>query len=66
TAGASRAPRDWGFVLASPGARPGLSPGARGPRPVTLTRESLRAAQSAAEATRIAGLPASTLVHPRY
>lgn len=66
TAGASRAPRDWGFVLASPGARPALVPGARGPRPVTLTRESLQAARSAAEATRIVGLPASTLMHPRY
>ncbi|MFK4103845.1 polyamine aminopropyltransferase [Streptomyces sp. NPDC019531] len=63
---ASRAPRDWGFVLAARGAspEPGLDP--RGPGPATLTQESLRAAQRAAEATRIKGLTASTLVHPRY
>jgi spermidine synthase len=66
TARASRAPRDWGFVLASERARPALGLDARGPRPATLTRESLGAARRAAEATRIAGLPASTLVHPRY
>ncbi|MFJ4201737.1 polyamine aminopropyltransferase [Streptomyces sviceus] len=66
TAGASRAPRDWGFVLASREARPVLGLDPRGPRPATLTQRSLRAEQRAAEATRIAGLAASTLVHPRY
>jgi spermidine synthase len=66
TAGASRAPRDWGFVLASRKARPALGLDPRGPRPATLTEESLRAAQRAAEATRVGGLAASTLVHPRY
>lgn len=66
TAGASRAPDDWGFVLASRSARPALGLDPREPRPTTLTERSLRAAQSAAWATRIGGLAASTLVHPRY
>ncbi|MFF7644232.1 polyamine aminopropyltransferase [Streptomyces canus] len=66
TAGASRAPRDWGFVLASYKARPVLGLDPRGPRPATLTQRSLRAGQRAAEATRVGGLAASTLVHPRY
>jgi spermidine synthase len=66
TAGASRAPRDWGFVLASRGPRPALALAPRGPRPATLTEESLRAARTAAQATRVTGLTASTLVHPRY
>ncbi|MFJ9148451.1 polyamine aminopropyltransferase [Streptomyces sp. NPDC102270] len=66
TAGASRAPRDWGFVLASRGPRPALALAPRGPRPTTLTEESLRAAVRAAQATRIRDLGASTLVHPRY
>ncbi|MFF0014664.1 polyamine aminopropyltransferase [Streptomyces sp. NPDC005374] len=70
TAGASRAPDDWGFVLASQSARPALALDPRGPGPgpgpATLTEQSLRAARSAAEATRIRGLAASTLVHPRY
>ncbi|MEX1653565.1 polyamine aminopropyltransferase [Streptomyces pseudovenezuelae] len=66
TAGASRAPRDWGFVLASRTARPVLGLDPRGPRPATLTQRSLRAEQRAAETTRIGGLAASTLVHPRY
>ena len=38
---------------------------ARGPRPVTLTREPCRRRGARAEATRIVGLPASTLMHPR-
>ncbi|MFF1303909.1 polyamine aminopropyltransferase [Streptomyces sp. NPDC058307] len=66
TAGASRAPRDWGFVLASRGPRPALALDPRGPRPATLTDQSLRAALRAAQATRVRGLGASTLVHPRY
>ncbi|WP_329597844.1 polyamine aminopropyltransferase [Streptomyces pseudovenezuelae] len=66
TAGASRAPRDWGFVLAARTARPVLGLDPRGPRPATLTQRSLRAEQRAAEATRVGGLAASTLVHPRY
>ncbi|WP_077796233.1 polyamine aminopropyltransferase [Streptomyces sp. JHA26] len=65
TAGTSRAPRDWGFVLAartSPGLR--LDPAASRPR--TLTRRSLTAAARSAAGTRVPGLPPSTLVHPRY
>ncbi|MGI5196164.1 polyamine aminopropyltransferase [Streptomyces sp. CA-288835] len=50
TSGPAGAPRDWGFVLASRTA------------PVL----SLPGAARAAERTRVPGLPASTLVHPRY
>ncbi|MFI8188668.1 polyamine aminopropyltransferase [Streptomyces sp. NPDC085946] len=62
---ASRAPRDWGFVLAArtdPALR--LAPG--GPRPRTLTDASLAADARAASRTRVPDLPPSTLVHPRY
>ncbi|MEV3966748.1 polyamine aminopropyltransferase [Streptomyces sp. NPDC050698] len=64
-AGRSLAPRDWGFVLAGRvDPRPRLAPD--GPRPSVLTEASLAAGERAARATRIGGLPASTLVHPRY
>ncbi|MCX5422410.1 polyamine aminopropyltransferase [Streptomyces sp. NBC_00078] len=66
TAGSSRAPRDWGFVLASADARPRLRLDPREPRLRTLTQTVLRADAEAATARRIDGLPASTLVHPRY
>ncbi|MFE1443826.1 polyamine aminopropyltransferase [Streptomyces sp. NPDC058739] len=63
TARASRAPHDWGFVLAAEGGPPALgsdgTPGA--PAPATLA-EGARAA----ERTRITDAPVSTLVHPRY
>ncbi|MET7697108.1 polyamine aminopropyltransferase [Streptomyces sp. NPDC005485] len=65
TAGASRAPHDWGFLLAA--ATPpvlGLDPAA--PPPRTLTRPGLNADVRAASRTRITGLAPSTLVHPRY
>ncbi|MFI9247169.1 polyamine aminopropyltransferase [Streptomyces sp. NPDC053086] len=63
--GASRAPHDWGFLLAAPGRTPpSLRLGAERPR--TLTQAGLTADGQAARRTRIAGLPASTLVHPRY
>ncbi|MFJ9377622.1 polyamine aminopropyltransferase [Streptomyces sp. NPDC101455] len=52
TTGTSRAPRDWGFVLAARGAAP-AEPG-------------LASEERAAERTRVPGLAASTLVHPRY
>ncbi|MFE9020485.1 polyamine aminopropyltransferase [Streptomyces sp. NPDC007808] len=64
----TRAPRDWGFVLAGPGERPALRlPAGEGaPRSGTLTRKGLSAAARAAEGMRIAGAGVSTLVHPRY
>ncbi|MFI6563770.1 polyamine aminopropyltransferase [Streptomyces sp. NPDC050534] len=64
--GASRAPRDWGFLLASVDGRPRLDLDPNQPPPRTLTESGLRADARAAAATRIGGLPASTLVHPRY
>ncbi|MFE7168989.1 polyamine aminopropyltransferase [Streptomyces sp. NPDC057616] len=64
--GASSAPRDWGFLLASADGRPRLGLDANQPPPRTLTEPALRADARAAAATRIGGLPASTLVHPRY
>ncbi|MFC3573692.1 polyamine aminopropyltransferase [Streptomyces yaanensis] len=65
SAGASRAARDWGFVLAARN-RPVLTLDPREPRPRTLTPASLRADARAAARTRVADLPPSTLVHPRY
>ncbi|MEU3849439.1 polyamine aminopropyltransferase [Streptomyces sp. NPDC029554] len=62
----SRAPRDWGFVLAAADKRPRPRLDADGPRPLVLTDASLAAGERAARAARIPGLPASTLVHPRY
>ncbi|MCH0559776.1 polyamine aminopropyltransferase [Streptomyces sp. MUM 16J] len=62
---ASGAPRDWGFLLAAPGPLaplPQLDRVGRG----TLTQAGLEADVRAAERTRVEGLPASTLVHPRY
>lgn len=64
-AGASRAPHDWGFILASATGTPlRLDPHA--PRLRTLTQPSLTAAAHAAAVTRVPGLQPSTLVHPRY
>ncbi|MBJ6620624.1 polyamine aminopropyltransferase [Streptomyces sp. DHE17-7] len=64
-AGTGRAPRDWGFLLASRGA-PALRLGPGGPRPRTVTAGSLERDARATARTRIDGLPPSTLVHPRY
>ena len=66
TAGPERAPRDWGFVLASAAPRPPLRLAPDGPRPRTLTQAFLAADARAAAGTRIGGLPVSTLAHPRY
>ncbi|MGW3357946.1 polyamine aminopropyltransferase [Streptomyces bungoensis] len=64
---ASRAPHDWGFLLAAPhGPAPPLRLDPAGPRPRTLTQAALSADGRAADRTRIGGLPASTLVNPRY
>ncbi|MET9968725.1 polyamine aminopropyltransferase [Streptomyces sp. NPDC006356] len=65
SAGPTRAPDDWGFILAGRGERPALRLRAV-PRLGTLTRAGLVADARAAEGTRIGGLAASTLVHPRY
>ncbi|WP_225824780.1 polyamine aminopropyltransferase [Streptomyces naphthomycinicus] len=65
SAGTPRAPHDWGFLLAAPARTPPLL--RLGPdRPRTLTQPELTADGAAARRTRIRGLPASTLVHPRY
>lgn len=63
--GASRAPRDWGFVLASVRGTP-LRLDPHGPPPRSLTPRDLAADARAAWHTRITGLAPSTLVHPRY
>ncbi|WP_181808650.1 polyamine aminopropyltransferase [Streptomyces shenzhenensis] len=64
SAGESRAPHDWGFLLATAGSRgPPLRLPADGPRLRTLTRGELR---RDALRTPAAGVPPSTLVHPRY
>ncbi|MFI8438360.1 polyamine aminopropyltransferase [Streptomyces sp. NPDC079020] len=64
--GAGPAPRDWGFVLASPGAVPplGLAAGAPGLR--SLGERGLREAGRSAEHVRVKGQAPSTLIHPRY
>ncbi|MGP3926557.1 polyamine aminopropyltransferase [Streptomyces sp. 8N616] len=60
-------PRGRGFVMASAGQRPvRLELARHGPRLRSLTAASLRAAGRAAERERVTGLPASTLMHPRY
>ncbi|UQA94492.1 polyamine aminopropyltransferase [Streptomyces halobius] len=57
--------RYWGFVLAARRPpRPALAPDA--PPLVAVTREALRASARASARARIPGLPASTLMHPRY
>jgi len=64
--GASKAPGDWGFILASRTGVP-LSLAPDGPRLRTLTPAGLAADARAASRTRVKGsLPPSTLVHPRY
>ncbi|MEU1269891.1 polyamine aminopropyltransferase [Streptomyces sp. NPDC005799] len=66
TAIGSRARGDWGFFLAAADATPPLALDPRAPRPRTLTPASLAADVRTAARTRVAGLPPSTLVHPRY
>ncbi|MER6329776.1 polyamine aminopropyltransferase [Streptomyces sp. NPDC001034] len=64
--GAPEAPQDWGFLLAAPGrTAPPLLLDPSTPAG-TLTPAALAADRRAAERTRIGGLPASTLIHPRY
>ncbi|MFD0316358.1 polyamine aminopropyltransferase [Streptomyces flavalbus] len=65
TASPSPVGHDWGFLLAGRDDRPPLRlPGA--PRLGTLTQEMLTGDARAAVRTRVPGLAASTLVHPRY
>ncbi|MEV1068251.1 polyamine aminopropyltransferase [Streptomyces sp. NPDC050263] len=66
TADAARAPRDWGFVLATADTRPLLSLDHHRHPPRTLTQAALAADARAAEETRVTGVSPSTLVHPRY
>ncbi|WP_369171085.1 polyamine aminopropyltransferase [Streptomyces sp. R28] len=68
SAGPTRAPHDWGLILAARGERPALRLGAGegAPRLGTLTQEGLVADAWAAEGSRVGGLGVSTLVHPRY
>lgn len=65
--GAARAPHDWGFVLATAeGPAPALRVDGSAPRLRTLAQAGLAADARAAVRMRVAGLRASTLVHPRY
>ncbi|MER5306719.1 polyamine aminopropyltransferase [Streptomyces sp. NPDC002773] len=62
-----RGPDDWGFLLAVPGSRPpALGLAADAPRLRSLGGVTLDAAARRAERGRVAELPPSTLVHPRY
>ncbi|MFF1650243.1 polyamine aminopropyltransferase [Streptomyces sp. NPDC058240] len=56
----------WGFVLAGPGKRPELGLAVRAPALRSMTEPVLVNAGREAERARPAGLPPSTLVHPRY
>ncbi len=62
----STAPHDWGLLLAEVGRAPRLSLPADAPRLRSVTRAGLAAGAREAEAARVSGLRASTLVHPRY
>ncbi|MEW1549652.1 polyamine aminopropyltransferase [Streptomyces tsukubensis] len=64
--GAESAPEDWGLLLAAPGRTPLLALGPDAPPLRSLTDVLLAADARDAERTRMAGLPPSTLVHPRY
>ncbi|MFD5024691.1 polyamine aminopropyltransferase [Streptomyces sp. NPDC058373] len=58
---------DWGFLLAGRERQPlTLAPPGDGGPPLTLDGAALRSGGLAAEATRLPGLPPSTLSHPRY
>ncbi|MFE9135054.1 polyamine aminopropyltransferase [Streptomyces sp. NPDC007355] len=65
--GTGRGPADWGFLLAVRGSRPPvLGLAADAPRLRALAEDTLGAAARHAERGRLAALPPSTLVHPRY
>ncbi|MEV6393991.1 polyamine aminopropyltransferase [Streptomyces sp. NPDC051907] len=63
---ASPATRDNGFLLAAADRTPPLGLDRRTPSLRTLTPAVLAAGAQSAELARVAGLPPSTLVHPRY
>ncbi|MFJ4874115.1 polyamine aminopropyltransferase [Streptomyces sp. NPDC088745] len=63
--GDSRVPRDWGLILAAR-TRPGLGISPDAPRLRSLTAPLLLEGARSAEAGRLRGVAASTLVHPRY
>ncbi|MEU3061890.1 polyamine aminopropyltransferase [Streptomyces subrutilus] len=65
-AGDSAPPQDWGFVLASREQVPPLYVNPDTPGLRSLSTASLRDAARDVERTRPAGLPPSTLPHPRY
>ncbi|CAM5614760.1 polyamine aminopropyltransferase 2 [Streptomyces spiroverticillatus] len=65
SSGNSRAPRDWGLVLAAR-SRPGLGIAPDAPHLRSLTVPLLLEGARSAEAMRVRGAVASTLVHPRY
>ncbi|MFD6338919.1 polyamine aminopropyltransferase [Streptomyces sp. NPDC060131] len=57
---------DWGFDLATVGTSPKLGLARDAPRLRSLEGAALMAGARGVERTRVRGLPASTLVHPRY
>ncbi|MFP8960738.1 polyamine aminopropyltransferase [Streptomyces nanhaiensis] len=59
-------PGDWGFVLAAHGTPPPLALAPAGAVPRAFRPVDLRRASVRAERGRVAGLPPSTLVRPRY
>ncbi|MFJ2739444.1 polyamine aminopropyltransferase [Streptomyces sp. NPDC087440] len=65
SSGNSRAPRDWGLILAAR-TRPGLGIEPDAPHLRSLTVPLLLEGARSAEAARLRGVGASTLVHPRY
>ncbi|MEU2393606.1 polyamine aminopropyltransferase [Streptomyces sp. NPDC007369] len=64
--GSDAPPQDWGFVLAGRDRAPELRVDRDAPGLRSLTTQSLRDAARDAERMRVAGLPPSTLPHPRY
>lgn len=59
-------PGDWGYVLASHGVAPRLGLEAGGPALRAFGPGELRRSAERARRSRVTGLPASTLLHPRY
>ncbi|MET9856242.1 polyamine aminopropyltransferase [Streptomyces sp. NPDC006450] len=59
-------PQDWGFVLAAREGVPRLRVDRETPALRSLSTQSLADAARDTERTRVAGLPPSTLPHPRY